>query len=195
MLSTNHFHSFGKRKICYSWFIRIFVFALWLSCIYFPSAISNVCLSHAEGLMRRDLFIVFVRCAIAKRCCRVGIWHVTVSTVNMEDLSKFSVTSSETNKEVDVGWNSIPKPVMMNPFVANTVPVRDVSLMFKEENFNQIAEETKLITLPSKRWNLNQIVCGTKLMLKKSKRTLTRTFSLASNNCQKFIRTGLKINF
>ena len=113
----------------------------------------------------------------------------------MEDLSKFSVTSSETNKEVDVEWNSIPKPVMVNPFVANTVPVRDVSLMFKEENFNQIAEETKLITLPSRRWNLNQIVCGMKLMLKKSKLTLTRTFSLASNNCQKFIRTGLKINF
>ena len=84
---------------------------------------------------------------------------------------------------------------MVNPFVANTVPVRDVSLMFKEENFNQIAEETKLITLPSRRWNLNQIVCGMKLMLKKSKRTLTRTFSLASNNCQKFICTGLKINF
>ena len=34
--------------------------------------------------------------------------------------------------------------------------------MFKEENFNQIAEETKLITLPSKRWNLNQIVCNMK---------------------------------
>ena len=77
----------------------------------------------------------------------------------MEDLSKFSVTSSETNKEVDVEWNSIPKPVMVNPFVVNTVPVRDVSgfsvldfphLMFKEENFNQIAEETKLITLPSR---------------------------------------------
>jgi len=84
---------------------------------------------------------------------------ITVSTVNMEDLSRFSVTSSETNKEVDVEWNSIPKPVMVNPFVANTVPVRDVSefsvldflhLMLKEENFNQIAEETKLITLPAK---------------------------------------------
>lgn len=128
---------------------------------------------------------------------------ITVSTVNMEDLSDFSVTSSETNKEVDVEWNSIPNPVMVNPFVANTVPVRDVSgfsvldflhLMFKEENFNQIAEETKLITLPAKQWNLNQIVCGMKLMQKKSKRTLTRTFSLASNNCQTFIRTGLKIN-
>ena len=128
---------------------------------------------------------------------------ITVSTVNIEDFSGFSVISSETNKEVDVEWNSIPKPIMVNPFVANTVPVRDVSefssldflhLMLKEENFNQIAEETKLITLPAKRWNLNQIVCGMKLMLKKSKRTLTRTFSLASNNCQKFIRTGLKIN-
>lgn len=128
---------------------------------------------------------------------------ITVSTVHMEDFSGFSVTSSETNKEVDVEWNSIPKPIMVNPFVANTVPVRDVSefssldflhLMLKEENFNQIAEETKLITLPAKRWNLNQIMCGMKLMLKKSKRTLTRTFSLASNNCQKFIRTGLKIN-
>lgn len=113
----------------------------------------------------------------------------------MEDLSKFSVTSSDTNKEVDVGWNSIPKPVMVNPFVANAVPVRDISLMFKEKNCNQIAEETKLITLPSKRWTLNQIVCGMKLTLKKSKRTLTRTFALASNNCQKLIRTGLKINF
>ena len=77
----------------------------------------------------------------------------------MEDLSDFSVTSSETNQEVDVEWNSIPNPVMVNPFVANTVPVRDVSrfsvldflhLMFKEENFNQIAEETKLITLRSR---------------------------------------------
>ena len=122
----------------------------------------------------------------------------------MEDLSDFSVTSSETNQEVDVEWNSIPNPVMVNPFVANTVPVRDVSrfsvldflhLMFKEENFNQIAKQTKLITLPAKRWNLTQIVCGMKLMQKKSKRTLTRTFSLASNNCQKFIHTGLKINF
>ena len=136
--------------------------------------------------------------------------NITVSTVNMEDLSGFSVTRSETNKEVDVEWNSIPKPIMVNPFVANTVPVRDVRefsvldflhLMLKEENFNQIAEETKLITLPAKQWNLNQIVwnlnqivCGMKLMLKKSKHTLTRTFSLASNNCQKFIRTGLKIN-
>ena len=35
--------------------------------IYFLSAISNVCLSHAGGLMRRDLFIVFVRCAIKNR--------------------------------------------------------------------------------------------------------------------------------
>ena len=60
---------------------------------------------------------------------------------------------------MDVEWNSIPKPVMVNPFVANTVPVRDVSgfsvldfphFMFKEENFNQIAEETKLITLRSR---------------------------------------------
>ena len=77
MLSTNHFHSFGKRKICYSWFIRIFVFALWLSRIYFPSAISNVCLSHAGGLMRRDLFIVFVRYAIYsafhKSACGVSL--------------------------------------------------------------------------------------------------------------------------
>ena len=40
------------------------MFALWLSRIYFPSAISNVCLSHAGGLMRPDLFIVFVRYAI-----------------------------------------------------------------------------------------------------------------------------------
>ena len=30
----------------------------------FPFSDSNVCLSHAGGLMRRDLFIVFVRCAI-----------------------------------------------------------------------------------------------------------------------------------
>ena len=52
---------------------------------------------------------------------------ITVLTVNMEDLSDFNVTSSESNKEVDVELDSFPNSVVVNPFVANTAPVRDVS--------------------------------------------------------------------
>ena len=76
---------------------------------------------------------------------------ISVSTVNTEDLSDFELTDSETEEDSIVEWNANRDPVVVNPFVENTGPVTDVTgtsaldffkLMFKEENFNRIAEET-----------------------------------------------------
>lgn len=76
---------------------------------------------------------------------------ITVSSVNTEDLSDFSVSNSESGEEEDEEWNLNPDPVVVNPFVANTGPVSNLTgysahdffqLMFKEENFLRIAEET-----------------------------------------------------
>lgn len=52
---------------------------------------------------------------------------ITVSTVIMEELSDISVTSSESGEARDKEWNLIPDPVVVNPFVANTGIVHDVS--------------------------------------------------------------------
>lgn len=52
---------------------------------------------------------------------------VTVSSVIMEELSDISVTSSESGEVADEEWNLIPDPVVVNPFVANTGIVHDVS--------------------------------------------------------------------
>ena len=77
--------------------------------------------------------------------------HISVSTVNTEDLSNLELTDSETEEESFVEWNANFDPVVVNSFVENTGPVTDVTsksaldvfkVMFKEENFNRIAEET-----------------------------------------------------
>lgn len=76
---------------------------------------------------------------------------ISVSTINTEDLSDFELTDSETEEDSIVEWNANRDPVVVNPFVENTGPVTDVTgtsaldsfkPMFKEENFNRIAEET-----------------------------------------------------
>ena len=92
---------------------------------------------------------------------------ITVSSVNTEDLSDFSVSNSESGEEGDEEWNSNPDPVVVTPFEANTGPVSDLTgysaydcfkLMFKEENFHRIAEETKryarqsMETKPDRTW-------------------------------------------
>ena len=65
---------------------------------------------------------------------------ISVSSVDTEDLS-----------DLDLEWNDDPGPVDVNPFVANTGLVRDIrgystinifNLMFKDSNFDKIAEET-----------------------------------------------------
>ncbi|PFX20609.1 Peptide methionine sulfoxide reductase MsrB [Stylophora pistillata] len=76
---------------------------------------------------------------------------ISVSSVNTEDLSDFELTDSETEEDGVVPWNTNRDPVEVNPFVQNTGPVTNVTgtstldffkLMFKEENFDRIAEET-----------------------------------------------------
>ena len=79
--------------------------------------------------------------------------QIYVSTVNTEDLSDFRLTDSETEEEEEVQqWNSNRDDVEVNPFVENTGPVTDVpgtssaldffKLLFKDEDFNRIAQET-----------------------------------------------------
>ena len=118
---------------------------------------------------------------------------ITVLSVNMEDLSDFSVTRSESGEEANE-WNSIPDPVVVNPLVANTGIVRDVRRFsvldfFRSGKKISIKLPKKQIGMPAKPWKAILIVRGTKQTLKKSARTLPWTFSLASNNCQIFIRT------
>lgn len=76
---------------------------------------------------------------------------ISVSSVNTEDLSDFELTDSETEEDGVVPWNTNRDPVEVNPFVQNTGPVTNVTgtsaldffkLMFKQENFDRIAEET-----------------------------------------------------
>ena len=77
-----------------------------------------------------------------------GESDISVSTVNTEDLLDFELTDSETEEDSVVEWNTNRDPVVVNPFVENTGPVTGTSaldffkLMFKEDNFNRIAEET-----------------------------------------------------
>ena len=76
---------------------------------------------------------------------------ISVSSVDMEDLSDLDLSDQESGEEDEKEWNDDPGPVVMNPFVANTGLVRDVrgystinffNLMFKDSNFDKIAEET-----------------------------------------------------
>ena len=76
---------------------------------------------------------------------------ISVSSVNTEDLSDLNLTDQESGKEDEQEWNEDPGPVVANLFVANTGPVRDIqgystptffNLMFKDSNFDRIAEET-----------------------------------------------------
>lgn len=119
---------------------------------------------------------------------------ITVLSVNTEDLSDFSVTRSESGEEANEEWKSIPDPVVVNPLVANTGIVRDVR-RFSVLDFFRLGKKIsiklpkKQIGMPAKPWKAILIVRGTKQTLKKSARTLPWTFSMASNNCQIFIRT------
>ena len=76
---------------------------------------------------------------------------ISVSSVNTEDLSDLDLNDQESGEEDEQEWNEDSGPVVVNPFVANTGPVRDVrgysslnffNLMFKDSNFDRIAEET-----------------------------------------------------
>ena len=76
---------------------------------------------------------------------------VSVLSVNTEDLSDLDLSDQESGKEDKQEWNKDPGPVVVNPFVANTGRVRDIrrystlnffNLMFKNSNFDRIAEET-----------------------------------------------------
>ena len=75
---------------------------------------------------------------------------ISVSSVDTEDLSDLDLSNQESGEEDGQEWNDDPGPVV-NPFVANTGLVRDVrgystinffNLMFKDSNFDKIAEET-----------------------------------------------------
>ena len=76
---------------------------------------------------------------------------ISVSSVDTEDLSDLDLSDKESGEEDEQEWNDDPGPVVVNPFVANTGLVRDVrgystinffNLMFKDSNFDKIAEET-----------------------------------------------------
>ena len=76
---------------------------------------------------------------------------ISVSSVDTEDLSDLDLSDQESGEEDKQEWNDDPGPVVVNPFVANTSLVRDVrgystinffNLMFKDSNFDKIAEET-----------------------------------------------------
>ena len=76
---------------------------------------------------------------------------ISVSSVDTEDLSDLDLSDQESGEEDEQEWNDDPGPVVVNPFVANTGLVRDVrgystinffNLMFKDSNFDKIAEET-----------------------------------------------------
>ena len=76
---------------------------------------------------------------------------ISVSSVDMEDLSDLDLSDQESGEEDEQEWNDDPGTVVVNSFVANTGLVRDVrgystinflNLMFKDSNFDKIAEET-----------------------------------------------------
>ena len=76
---------------------------------------------------------------------------ISVSSVKQEDLSDLNLTDQESGEEDEQEWNEDPGPVVANLFVANTGLVRDIqgystltffNLMFKDSNFDRIAEET-----------------------------------------------------
>ena len=83
---------------------------------------------------------------------------ITVLSVNTEDLSDFSVTRSESGEEANEQWNSIPDPVVVNPLVANTGIVRDVSRFcvldfFRSGKKISIELPKKQIGMPAKESN------------------------------------------
>lgn len=51
---------------------------------------------------------------------------ISVSSVNTEDLSDLDLTDQRSGEEDEQEWNEDPRPVVVNLFVANTGPVRDV---------------------------------------------------------------------
>ena len=65
-------------------------------------------------------------------------------------MSDLDLSNQECGEENEQAWNEDPGPVVMNLFIANTSLVRDVqgyqpltfNLMFKDSNFDGIAEET-----------------------------------------------------
>ncbi|PFX28462.1 hypothetical protein AWC38_SpisGene6738 [Stylophora pistillata] len=76
---------------------------------------------------------------------------ISVSSVDTEDLSDLDLSDQESGDEFEEEWNEDPGPVVVNPFFTNTGLVRDVrgystlnifNLMFKDSNFDRIAEET-----------------------------------------------------
>ena len=92
---------------------------------------------------------------------------ISVSSVDPEDLPDLNLSDQESGKEDEQEWNEDPGPVVVNPFVANTSLVRDVqgyltikffNLMFKDSNFDRIAEETNcyarqaMVTKPDLAW-------------------------------------------
>ena len=92
---------------------------------------------------------------------------ISVSSVDTEDLPDLNLSDQESGKEDEQEWNEDPGPVVVNPFVANTSLVRDVqgyltikffNLMFKDSNFDRIAEETNcyawqaMVTKPDLAW-------------------------------------------
>ena len=76
---------------------------------------------------------------------------ISVSSVDTEDLSDLDLSDQESGEEDEQEWNDDPGTVVVNSFVANTGLVRDdrgystinfLNLMFKDSNFDKIAEET-----------------------------------------------------
>ena len=82
-----------------------------------------------------------------KFVCEVLKWRRFL----IQDLSDLDLSDKESGEEDEQEWNDDPGPVVVNPFVTNTGLVRDVrgystinffNLMFKDSNFDKIAEET-----------------------------------------------------
>ena len=87
--------------------------------------------------------------------------EISVSSVDTEDLSDLDVSDQESGHEYEQEWNKDPGPVVVNQFIANTGLVRDVrgystlnvsNLMFKDSNFDRIAEETNRYVQPDPAW-------------------------------------------
>ena len=81
--------------------------------------------SFFESESEEEEFIGFVQERESPRNTSDLESDITVSSVNTQDLSDFSVSNSESGKEGDEEWNSNPDPVVVTPFEANTGPVSD----------------------------------------------------------------------
>ena len=79
--------------------------------------------SFFESESEEEEFIGFVQERESPRNTSDLESDITVSSVNTEDLSDFSVSNSESGEEGDEEWNSNPNPVVVNAFEANTGPV------------------------------------------------------------------------